>query len=88
MLNTEHCESNLGPQQTEAYWSLPKEYVSIKNTKQPLLVFIVGTFYPRMQEAVKKTTSELLSAVLKLIVRGVCVLLKGYLVYTVHCTVG
>ena len=63
-----------------------KEYISIKNTKQPLLVFIPGTFYPRKQEAVKKTTSELLSAVLRsLLFGGVCVLVL-VLVSCVHCT--
>ena len=64
-----------------------KEYISIKNTKQPLLVFILGTFYPRKQEAVKKTTSELLSAVLRSLLFGdvcVLVLMYLYLVYTVQ----
>ena len=51
-----------------------KEYISIKNTNQPLLVFIPGTFYPRKQEAVRKTTPELLSAVLRSLLCGcVCV---------------
>ena len=54
-----------------------KEYISMKNTKQPLLVFIPGTFYPGKQEAVKKITSELLSGNIELIVWGVCVLLQG-----------
>ena len=67
--------------------TVPKEYISIKNTKQPLLVFLLGTFYPRKQEAVEKSTSELLSAVLRsLLFGGVCVYLYLYLVYTIHCT--
>ena len=64
--------------------TVPKEYISIKNTKQPLLVFLLGTFYPRKQEAVEKSTSELLSAVLRsLLFGGVCVLV---LVSCVHYT--
>ena len=69
------------------FYMAPKEYISIKNLKQPLLVFIPGTFYPRKQEAVKKTTSELLSAVLRSLLFGdvcVLVLMYLYLVYTVQ----
>ena len=68
-------------------WScvLTKEYIAVNNTKQPLLVFIPGTFYPRKQEAVKKTTSELLSAVLRSLLCGVCVYLACVLC-TLYCT--
>ena len=49
-----------------------------------------GDIYPRKQEAVKKTTSEILSAVLRSLLCGVCVYLTCILctLYSVHCTVG
>ena len=49
-----------------------------------------GDIYPRKQEAVKKTTSEILSAVLRSLLCGVCVYLTCLLstLYSVHCTVG
>ena len=63
----------------------PKEYISIKNTKQPLLVFLPGTFYPRKQEAVRKLhQSSCRHAVLRSLLCGVCVYFLGGILCTLY----
>ena len=64
-----------------------KKYIFIKNTQQNLLVFIQPTF---PLESVRKTTPELLSAVLRSFLCGVCVYFTStsMIVSCVHCTVG